>query len=117
MANNQHLSLVVLLTIFVAGAHAYSTLSHDNPIKQFVPECLHYYEASVVQVIGNTHHARQFARFAHMYGKIYRTAEEMKQRFSIFSESLKMIGSHYKKNLTYTLGVNRFVDIVRKWKV
>ncbi|KAL8119903.1 vanillin synthase-like [Apium graveolens] len=108
----RHLSLVLLLTIFfIAGAHAYSTFSHDNPNTKSVSKNLHELEASVVQVIGNTHDARHFARFAHRYGKSYQTAEEMKQRFSIFSESLKRITSHNKKQLTYTLGVNRFSDM------
>ncbi|KAI3710484.1 hypothetical protein L2E82_40267 [Cichorium intybus] len=40
------------------------------------------------------------------YGKKYETPDEMKQRYSIFVESLKTIRSHNKKGLSYTLGVN-----------
>lgn len=65
MAKTRHSSLAVLLTIFIAGAHAYSTFSDDNPNRQFVSEGQHDFEASVVQVIGNTPQALHFARFAH----------------------------------------------------
>lgn len=41
------------------------------------------------------------------YGKRYETAEEMKLRFTIFSENLKLIRSMNKKGLSYTLAVNR----------
>ncbi|KAK1377843.1 Cysteine protease [Heracleum sosnowskyi] len=113
MALNQHTSslLTTLFIAIVAGAAAHSTFSDDNPIRQVVSEGLRDFETSVLQVIGNTCHALRFARFAHRYGKRYETTDEMKRRFSIFSESLKMIRSHNKKNLPYTLGVNRFADL------
>ncbi|KAL1805183.1 hypothetical protein ACET3Z_028251 [Daucus carota] len=112
MALNHHTSLTLILIIaIVAGAAAHSSFSDDNPIRQVVSEGLHDFETSVLRVVGNTRHALRFARFAHRYGKSYETTDEMKRRFSIFSESLEMIRSHNKKKLPYTLGVNRFADL------
>ena len=105
------LSLLILLVACVAGASAGSTFSDENPIRQVVSDGIREVETSVLKVIGNTRHALSFARFAHRYGKRYQTEEEIKRRFSIFTESLKMIRSHNKKNLPYTLGVNRFTDL------
>jgi cathepsin H len=41
------------------------------------------------------------------YGKEYETVEEMKLRFEIFSENLKLIRSTNRKGLSYKLAVNR----------
>lgn len=43
---------------------------------------------------------------AKRYGKRYETAEEIKVRFDIFRENLRMIKSHNKKGLSFSLGVN-----------
>lgn len=40
------------------------------------------------------------------YEKKYESAEEIKLRFDIYRENLRMIKSHNKKGLSYTLGVN-----------
>ncbi|KAM7513531.1 hypothetical protein LguiA_003114 [Lonicera macranthoides] len=111
MAHLTPLTLLILLIAFVsAGVRAGNTFSDANPIKQVVSDGLREFESSVLKVLGNTRHALSFARFAHRYGKSYETVDEMKMRFSIFSESLKMIRSHNKKGLSYTLGVNEFAD-------
>lgn len=41
------------------------------------------------------------------YGKKYETVEEMKLRFAIFSENLKLIKSTNRKGLPYQLAINR----------
>ncbi|CAI9260089.1 unnamed protein product [Lactuca saligna] len=107
-------ALVVLIIACAAGVHATevrSTFAEENPIRQVVSDGLRELETTVLRVIGQTRHARTFARFAHRYGKRYETADEMKQRFSIFLESLETIRSHNKKGLSYTLGVNEFSDM------
>ncbi|KAJ9168047.1 hypothetical protein P3X46_019621 [Hevea brasiliensis] len=98
----------VLLLLFCAAA-AGSTFDDANPIR-LVFDRLRDFEASVVKVIGHTHRALSFARFAHRYGKRYETEEEMKLRFAIFSENLDLIRSTNKKGLPYTLAVNDFAD-------
>nr|BAF81994.1 cysteine proteinase [Platycodon grandiflorus] len=111
MARVSPASFLLILIACVAGASAGSSFADQNPIKQVVSDGLRELEASVLQVIGQTRHSLAFARFAHRYGKSYETAEEMKRRFSIFVDSLKMIRSHNKKGLSYTLGVNEFADL------
>ncbi|KAF3443622.1 hypothetical protein FNV43_RR13312 [Rhamnella rubrinervis] len=69
---------------------------------RLVSDGLRDFESQVLQVIGNTRHALSFARFAHRYGKRYETVGEMKLRFEIFSENLKLIKSTNKKGLPYT---------------
>jgi hypothetical protein len=44
------------------------------------------------------------------YGKRYETMEEMKLRFGIFSENLKLIKSTNRKGLSYKLAVNRKLE-------
>lgn len=67
-------------------------------------------ESSVLQVIGQTRHAFSFAKFISRYGKKYETVEEMRLRFQIFSENLKLIRSTNRKRLPYRLGLNHFAD-------
>ncbi|KAI8565335.1 hypothetical protein RHMOL_Rhmol03G0251100 [Rhododendron molle] len=97
------LSLLLLLAVAVAGA---STFDEENPIRTVVSNVLREFETSVVNVVGYSRQALSFARFAHRYGKSYETEEEMKLRFSIFSENLKLIKSHNRKGLSYTMAVN-----------
>ena len=61
-------------------------------------------------MIGESRHAVSFARFANRYGKRYDTVDEMKRRFKIFTDNLKLIKSTNKRGLSYTLGVNHFAD-------
>ncbi|WP_411026165.1 hypothetical protein, partial [Salmonella sp. s58078] len=104
-------SLSVLLHLLIAcaaaGVSSASTFSDDNPIRTVVSEI----ESSVVDVLGRSRHALSFARFAHRYGKSYESVELMKLRFATYSENLKMIASHNRKGLPYTLGVNQFADL------
>ncbi|EYU28328.1 hypothetical protein ABFS82_12G128700 [Erythranthe guttata] len=102
---------VGVLIACIAGARAGSEfLADENPIRQVV-DGLHELETSILRVLGNSQRALSFARFAHRYGKRYGDAEEMQRKFQIFSENLKMIRSHNKKGLSYTMGVNEFADM------
>ncbi|KAG5559119.1 hypothetical protein RHGRI_008890 [Rhododendron griersonianum] len=101
--------LLLLLAVAVAVAGA-STFDEENPIRTVVSNVLREFETSVVNVVGYSRQALSFARFAHRYGKSYETEEEMKLRFSIFSENLKLIKSHNRKGLSYTMAVNKFAD-------
>ncbi|KAF3439689.1 hypothetical protein FNV43_RR17967 [Rhamnella rubrinervis] len=98
-----------LIFFLVSCAAAASSFEDSNPIR-LVSDGLRDFESQVLQVIGNTRHALSFARFAHRYGKRYETVGEMKLRFEIFSENLKLIKSTNKKGLPYTLAVNHFAD-------
>ncbi|KAI3814446.1 hypothetical protein L1987_14086 [Smallanthus sonchifolius] len=102
---------VLAMVVFIIAFGTGSTFSDENPIRQVVSDGLPELEASVVQVIGHTPHALTFARFAHRYEKKYETSDEMKQRYSIFVESLETITTHNNKGLSYTLGVNEFADM------
>jgi cathepsin H len=104
------LSLSLLLLLLAVTVAASSTFDEENPITTVVSNVFHEFEASVVKVIGASRQALSFARFAHRYGKSYGSEEEMKLRFLIFSENLKLIKSHNRKGLSYTMGVNRFAD-------
>ncbi|KAK9274680.1 hypothetical protein L1049_021931 [Liquidambar formosana] len=103
------LVLSFLLLCCYAAAGGSSFFDDSNPIR-LVSDDLRDFESSVLQVVGNTRRALSFARFAHRYGKKYETVEEMKLRFEIFSENLKLIRSSNKKGLPYTLAVNHFAD-------
>nr|XP_016455929.1 PREDICTED: cysteine proteinase 3-like [Nicotiana tabacum] len=70
---------------------------------------LHELENRILQVVGQSLHFLSFARFAHRYGKRYESVEEIKQRFKVFLDNLKMIRSHNKKGLSYKLGVNGII--------
>ncbi|XP_059433136.1 pro-cathepsin H-like [Corylus avellana] len=109
MARVSLVSLILLLLYCAAAAAAASTFEDSNPIR-LASDGLRDIEAQVIQVIGHTHHALSFARFAHRYGKRYETMEEMKLRFGIFSENLKLIKSTNRKGLSYKLAVNHFAD-------
>ncbi|KAB1214953.1 Cysteine proteinase 2 [Morella rubra] len=102
-------SLVASILLLLCCAAAASTFEDSNPI-HLVSDGLREFDAQVLQVIGKSCHARSFARFAHRYGKRYETAEEMKLRFEIFSENLKLIRSTNRNGLSYKLAVNHFAD-------
>ncbi|KAL0410415.1 UNVERIFIED_CONTAM: Cysteine proteinase 3 [Sesamum latifolium] len=105
------LLLVGVLIAFAGGARAGSQfLAGDNPIRQVV-DGLHELEASILRIVGDSRRTLSFARFAHKYGKRYENAEEIRRRFEIFSENLRMIRSHNKKGLSYTMGINEFTDM------
>ncbi|XP_015889064.3 pro-cathepsin H [Ziziphus jujuba] len=109
MARLSLVSCLLFLLISWAAATGGSSFEDSNPIR-LVSDGLREFESQVLQVIGNTRHALSFARFAHRYGKRYETVGEMKLRFEIFSENLKLIKSTNKKGLPYTLAVNHFAD-------
>ncbi|KAK4337986.1 hypothetical protein RND71_042473 [Anisodus tanguticus] len=106
------LLLVLFAGLFAAAAFAGpATFADENPIRQVVSDCLHELENGILQVVGQTPHALSFARFASRHRKRYESVEEIKQRFQIFLENLKMIRSHNKKGLSYKLGVNEYTDL------
>ncbi|CDP03083.1 unnamed protein product [Coffea canephora] len=106
-------AVVAVLVACAAGAEEGSaaTFYSENPIRQVVTDGLRELETSVLQAIGNTRHALSFARFANRYAKRYETVEEIKLRFDIFRENLRIIKSHNNKGLSYTLAVNEFADM------
>lgn len=105
------LLVVGVLIACAAGARAGSeSFAEENPIRQVV-DGLHELETSILRIVGNSRRALSFARFAHRYGKRYENVEEIQRRFQIFSETLKMIRSHNKKGLSYTMGINEFADM------
>ncbi|CAA0836842.1 Thiol protease aleurain [Striga hermonthica] len=104
--------LLLAVGVLIAGARAGSEfLADENPIRQVVVDGLHELESSTLRIVGSSRRALSFARFAHRYGKRYESAEEVQRRFQIFTENLKMIRSHNKKGLSYSMGVNSFADM------
>ncbi|XP_047952025.1 cysteine proteinase 3-like [Salvia hispanica] len=99
----------VLIASSSAAARSGSELL-DNPIRQVV-DGLHELESSILKAVGDSRRAVSFARFAHRYGKKYESTEEIQRRFQVFSENLRMIRSHNRKGLSYTMGVNEFTDL------
>ncbi|KAH6818370.1 aleurain-like protease [Perilla frutescens var. frutescens] len=103
--------LLLIFGVLIAGAHAGSDIiAEDNPIRQVV-DGLHELESSILKAVGNSRRAFSFARFAHRYGKSYESSEEIQRRFQVYSQNLRMIRSHNKKGLSYTMGVNEFSDM------
>ncbi|KAH6823062.1 aleurain-like protease [Perilla frutescens var. hirtella] len=100
----------VVVGVLISTAARSEFLAEENPIRQVV-DGLHDLETSILRVVGNTRRALSFVRFAHRYGKRYVSDEEVQRRFEIFAENLKMIKSHNKKKLSYTMGVNEFSDL------
>ncbi|XP_065626399.1 pro-cathepsin H [Quercus suber] len=95
-------SILLVLCCAAAG----STFDDSNPIRLVSDD----FESRLIQLIGHTRHALSFARFAHRYGKEYESVEEIKLRFQIFSDNLKLIRSTNRKASSYKLAVNRFAD-------
>ncbi|XP_038698899.1 thiol protease aleurain-like [Tripterygium wilfordii] len=110
MARFPFASAILLLLCSAAAAGGVSSFLDSNPIRM-VSEGLGELEASVLKVIGNTHHALFFARFAHRFGKKYEGDNEMKLRFAIFSENVDFIRATNRKRLPYKLAVNKFADL------
>lgn len=107
MARSSSLAWWFTLTaLFCAAAAAGWSSDDPNPIRMVTGE-LREVEAQVVRVIGRTQRALSFARFAHRYGKRYESPEELKLRFQLFSENMRLIRSSNNKRLPYTLAVNR----------
>lgn len=102
--------LLFLLAISSAAiASSSSSFSDENPIRM-VPDRLREIESSLLQAIGHTRHALSFARYIHRFGKRYDTVEEMKLRYEVFTENVKLIRSANNKDLPYRLGLNKFAD-------
>ncbi|CBI27807.3 hypothetical protein VitviT2T_016273 [Vitis vinifera] len=105
-------AVLILLCAVASGEadhHFRSSFDEENPIR-LVSDSIRDLESSVLRLIGDTRHAHSFASFAHRYGKSYKTVDEIKLRFEIFSENLKLIRSTNRKGLPYTLAVNQFAD-------
>ncbi|CAL1413889.1 unnamed protein product [Linum trigynum] len=108
MARPAFISSILLLLCCAAAAAAFFD-DDSNPIRMF-PDRLSDLEASVVNAVGNARGALKFARFAHRHGKSYATEEEIRQRFSIFMESRRLVRSTNRKGLSYRLAVNYYAD-------
>ncbi|XP_049414012.1 cysteine proteinase 3-like isoform X1 [Solanum stenotomum] len=103
--------LVLIAGLFAATIAGATTFADENPIRQVVVS--EEVENGILQVVGESDDALSFARFVNKYGKKYESVEEIKLRFEIFVENLKMIQSHNnKRSLSYKLGVNtEFTDL------
>uniref|UniRef100_M1CP56 Cysteine proteinase 3 n=1 Tax=Solanum tuberosum TaxID=4113 RepID=M1CP56_SOLTU len=103
--------LVLIAGLFAATITGAATFADENPIRQVVVS--EEVENGILQVVGESDDALSFARFVNKYGKKYESVEEIKLRFEIFVENLKMIRSHNNKRsgLSYKLGVNKFTDL------
>ncbi|KAK4483691.1 hypothetical protein RD792_010892 [Penstemon davidsonii] len=110
MARVLLLFIGVLIAYTAVACAGLDFLADDNPIRQVV-DGMHELESSIIKIVGNSRRALSFVRFAHRYGKRYEDVEEIQRRFEIFSENLRMIRSHNRKGLSYTMGVNEFADI------
>ncbi|EPS73937.1 hypothetical protein M569_00815 [Genlisea aurea] len=103
--------LIGVLIAFSAGGVAGSDFrAEENPIRQVVDGVLEL-EASIGRIIGNSRRALSFTRFVYRYGKNYESDDEIRRRFEIFSDTLRMIKLHNRKGLSYTMGVNAFSDM------
>ncbi|KAL9441957.1 hypothetical protein AB3S75_020459 [Citrus x aurantiifolia] len=110
MARPEQLVSSIILLVCCAAAASASSFDDSNPIRLVSSDGLRDFETSVLQVIGQARHALSFARFAHRYGKMYESVEEMKLRFATFSKNLDLIRSTNRKGLSYRLGLNKFAD-------
>jgi cathepsin H len=61
--------------------------------------------------LGHHAHALAFAEFASKYKKAYETVSELKHRFAIYVDSLKLVERHNKEGHSYTLAINEFADV------
>ncbi|KAJ7520991.1 hypothetical protein O6H91_19G033200 [Diphasiastrum complanatum] len=65
----------------------------------------------LTQVLGTDSLALQFVGFANRHGKVYRSEKEVQHRFLTFKDNWEYIRESNTKNLSYTLGVNKFADL------
>jgi len=61
-------------------------------------------------LLGEEHYQSSFALFVAKYNKIYST-DDIVSRYNIFKSNLDFIAATNKKNLSYTLGMNKFGDM------
>ncbi|CAA6664648.1 unnamed protein product [Spirodela intermedia] len=103
--------LFVLCAVTNAGAGS-SAFDADNAIRSVtdLPE-LSAFESAFFQAVGSARHALSFVRFVRRYGKSYDSAEEIRRRFSIFVDNLRLIRSSNRRGRSYTLGINQFADM------
>ncbi|PKA49576.1 Cysteine proteinase 2 [Apostasia shenzhenica] len=67
-------------------------------------------QLGILRALGRSHQAIRFAGFAQQYRKNYRSTDEIKRRYEIFVENLRLIEATNRRGLTYKLGVNEFAD-------
>ncbi|CAN6480219.1 unnamed protein product [Victoria cruziana] len=104
-------SSVLLFALLLATARAGSLVDDAETHIQMVTDKLHDLDAHLLQLLGHSRHAIEFARFAHRYGKRYASTKEIFHRFAVFVENFELIHSTNKKGLSYTLQVNQFADL------
>ncbi|CAH2063996.1 unnamed protein product [Thlaspi arvense] len=104
-------SAIMLVLAAAATATAEEIGYNDTKPIGIVSDSLREVHETFVKVIGQSRHVLSFSRFAHRYGKMYESAEEMKLRFSVYKENLGLIRSTNQKGLSYKLSLNKFADM------
>jgi len=66
--------------------------------------------ATVPHLLGEEHYQSSFALFVAKYNKIY-SKDDLVSRYNIFKSNLDFITETNKKNLSYTVGMNKFGDM------
>jgi len=66
--------------------------------------------ASAPHLLGEEHYQSNFAGFVAKYNKIY-GKDDLVYRYNVFKSNLDFITATNKKNLSYTLGMNKFGDM------
>ncbi|KAK8931006.1 Cysteine proteinase 2 [Platanthera zijinensis] len=107
MALRRLLAAVLLLS---AASSTLAGFDDDNLIRP-ITEHFGSIEPAILHALGTSRHAFRFARFAMRYGKSYESVEEIRRRFGIFRENLRLIRSTNRNGLPYTLGINKFADL------
>lgn len=66
-------------------------------------------------IVGNKDHEWSlFENFREKFDKAYDNLDEMRDRFNIFRNNLKIIVEHNDLNGNFTLGINKFSDLTNK---
>ncbi|KAL0908398.1 hypothetical protein M5K25_022892 [Dendrobium thyrsiflorum] len=102
--------LFVAFLLLSAAITVLADFDDDNVIRS-VADQFGSTEQAILHALGDSRQAFRFGRFAHRYGKSYRSVEEIRRRFGIFVENLQLIRSNNRKGFQYTLGINQFADL------
>ncbi|KAK9705580.1 hypothetical protein RND81_07G067800 [Saponaria officinalis] len=108
MATQKWLLTSLLISSFFIQTLS-STFNDENPIR-LISDGLLDSDSSFLSLLGDARHALSFARFVRRHGKRYESVEEMKTRYGVFKESLKLIRETNRQNLPYKLHVNKYAD-------
>ncbi|XP_078444269.1 vanillin synthase, chloroplastic-like [Wolffia australiana] len=95
-----------------AGGGSYSPFDAEEAIRLVTDKPdLAAFESALFQAVGSARHTFAFARFVRKHGKNYGSVEEIRLRFSIFVENLKLIRRSNRRISSYFLGINEFADM------